>query len=77
MGETGGFGVPGENNNGRRVIDFCAERELWVCYTYVEHKSLHKYIRVSRGLDGMEVMCMIDLVLAGCESSERNGKRPL
>ena len=23
---TGEFGVPGENDDGRRVIDFCAER---------------------------------------------------
>ena len=27
-GITGGFGVPGENNNGREVIDFCAEKGL-------------------------------------------------
>ena len=27
---TGGFGVPGENDNDRRVVDFCAERELCI-----------------------------------------------
>ena len=27
-GITGAFGVPGENNNGRRVVEFCAERGL-------------------------------------------------
>ena len=26
-GITGGFGVPGENDNGRRVVEFCAERD--------------------------------------------------
>ena len=25
---TGGFGVSGENENGRRLIHFCAERKL-------------------------------------------------
>ena len=28
MGISGAFGVPEEKNNGRRVIDFCAERKL-------------------------------------------------
>ena len=32
--------------------------------TYFEHKSLHKYTRVARGQDGVEVKSMIDLVLA-------------
>ena len=27
-GITGAFGVPGENDNGRRVVGFCAERGL-------------------------------------------------
>ena len=27
---TGAFGVPGENKNGRRVVEFCAERGLCV-----------------------------------------------
>ena len=31
--------------------------------TYFEHRSLHKYTRVPRGQDGMEVKSMIDLVL--------------
>ena len=30
--------------------------------TYFQHKSLHKYMRVARGPDGMKVMSMIDLV---------------
>ena len=31
--------------------------------TYFEHKNLHKYTRVARGQDGVEVKNMIDLVL--------------
>ena len=27
---TGTFGVPGENYNGKRVLEFCTERELCV-----------------------------------------------
>ena len=34
---SGAFRVPGENDNGRRVVDFCAERELYVGKTYFEH----------------------------------------
>ena len=66
MGIIVGFGVPRENNNGRRVIDFCAERglrRLSVSNTYFEHRSLRKYIRVTRSQDGVEVKTMIDLVL--------------
>ena len=48
-GITGAFGVPGENDNGRRVVEFCAERELRVGNTYFKHKSLYKFIRVERG----------------------------
>ena len=44
-GITGAFGVPGENDNGRRVVEFCAERELCVGNTYFKHKSLYKFIR--------------------------------
>ena len=29
-GITGAFGVPGENKNGRRMVEFCAERGLCV-----------------------------------------------
>ena len=31
--------------------------------TYFKHKSLHKYTRVTRGQDGVEVKNIIDLVL--------------
>ena len=36
---TDAFGVPLENDNGRRVVKFCAERVLCVGNTYLEHKS--------------------------------------
>ena len=62
-GITGAFGVPGENENGRRVVEFCAERGMCVGNTYFEHKSLHKYTRVAMGQDGVQVKSMIDLVL--------------
>ena len=45
---TGVFGIPGENDNGRRVMEFCAERGLCVGNTYSKHRSLHKYTRVAR-----------------------------
>ena len=48
-GITGAFGVPGENENGRRVVEFCAERGMCVGNTYFEHENLHKYTRMARG----------------------------
>ena len=39
---TGAFGVLGENENGRRVVQFCDEWGLCVVNTYFEHKNLHK-----------------------------------
>ena len=59
---TGASGVPGENDNGR-VVKFCAERGLCVGNTYFNHMCLHKYTRVARGQDGVEVKIRIDLVL--------------
>ena len=44
-------------------MGFCAERELCVGNMYFKHMSLHKYTRVARGQDGVEVKSMIDLVL--------------
>ena len=61
--EIDAFGIPGENENRRRVVEFCAERGMCVGNTYFEHKSLHKYTRVARGQDGVEVKSMIDLEL--------------
>ena len=57
------LGVPGENDNGRRVVKFSAERGLCVGNTYFKHMSLHKYSRVTKGQDGVEIKSMIDMVL--------------
>ena len=48
-GITSTFGVPGENDYGRRVEEFCAERGLCVGNTYFKHRILQKYTRVARG----------------------------
>ena len=60
---TGTFGVPGENDNGKRVVEFCAETGMCVSNSYLKHRSLHKYTRVAKGQDGVEVKSMKDLVL--------------
>ena len=60
MSITGAFGVPEDDDNGRRLVDFYFEKELcveWV--TYFEHKSLRKCTRVARGQGGTEVKRMI------------------
>ena len=62
-GMNGGFEVPEENDNGRRVIDFCAGRGISASNTYFEHKSLYKYIQAARGQHGVEVKSIIDLAL--------------
>ena len=58
-GITRVFGVPGVNNNGKRVVEFCAERGLCVANTYFKHRSFYKYTRVP---NGVEAKNMIDLV---------------
>ena len=45
------------------MVEFCEERGLCVGTTYFKHRSLHKYTRVARGRDGVEIKSMIDLVL--------------
>ena len=45
------------------MLESCAERGLCMGNTYFEYKYLHKYTRVARGQDGVEVKNMIDLVL--------------
>ena len=64
-GITGAFGVTGENENGRRVVEFCVERGcMWVTHTSNTRVCIsHKYIRVTRGQDGVVLKSMIDLVL--------------
>ena len=62
-GIAGVFVVLGANDDGSRVVKFCAERGLYVGNTYFEDRSLHKYTRVARGQDGVKVKIMLDLVL--------------
>ena len=62
-GITSAFGVSGENDNGRRVVEFCEERGLCEGNAHFKYRSLHKYTRVARGQDGVEIKSMIDLVL--------------
>ena len=44
-------------------MEHCEEREFCVGNTYFKHIRLHKYTRVARGRDDMEIKSMIDLVL--------------
>ena len=65
-GITGAFGAPGENDNGRKVLELCAKKGLCVGNTYFEHRSFHKY---TRGQDGVELWRKEDLgavLCAGC-----------
>ena len=39
-GIIGAFGVSGENDNGRRVMKFYADRGLFVGDAYFKHRSL-------------------------------------
>ena len=60
---TGAFRVPGENDNSRRVVEFCAERGMCIGNKYLEHRSLHKYTKVARDQDGVKVKSMMDPLL--------------
>ena len=62
-GITGAFGVPEENYNGRRVVEFCKESGLCVGNTYLKHRSVHEYARVAKGRNDVEIKSMTDLVL--------------
>ena len=48
-GIIGAFGVPGESDNGRRLVELCEERGLCVGNTYFNHIRVYKYTRVARG----------------------------
>ena len=39
------------NNNGKRLLDFCATYDMIVANTFYKHRDIHKYTRVeaSRG----------------------------
>ena len=58
-GKTGPFYVPGENDNGNRMVEFVQKWGLCMGNTYF----IHKYTRVASGQDGVKVKTMIDLVL--------------
>ena len=45
------------------MIDFCVDRDMYVCNTFFDHKGVHKYKRVGKDKDGVEVKSMIDVVL--------------
>ena len=82
-GITDAFGVPGENDNGRRVLEFCAERGLCMGNTYFKHRSWistqgwqgaktdgdKEHDRSGAGEEGYASL------YAGCEGIERNGSR--
>ena len=84
-GITGAFGVSGQNDNGRRVVVFCAERGLCVGNTYFKYRSLHKYTvaKGSRRSGGKEHDRSsageeeYDAICAGCEGVETNLMRTL
>ena len=42
-GITGAFGVTGESDNGRRVVELYAERRVCVGNKYFNHKGMHKH----------------------------------
>ena len=45
------------------MVEFCVERGLCVGNTYFNHRRVHKYTRVAKGQDGVEIKSMVDLVL--------------
>ena len=50
-GVVGRYGVPGENENGERLLDMCVEKELVIGNSYFKKKCINKYtwIRVANG----------------------------
>ena len=52
------YGVPGINDNGRKVIDFCAGMELCIANTFYKHKLICRYTRY-----GVMSKSMTDFVL--------------
>ena len=54
-GITGAFGVPGKNDNGRRVVEWSsAQKEDCVWVTHHKHRSLHKGRKGARQSGGKE-----------------------
>ena len=46
---TVAFGVPGESENGRKVVRVLCRKELCICNTYFKHKKVHNWSGVARG----------------------------
>lgn len=42
----GVFGVVDENENGRKAIEYCQDREMCKCNEFFDHNSIHNYMRV-------------------------------
>ena len=60
------FGVPGENEIRRRVIDFLCRNRLWVGYKSLKHKYIHKYTMIARSRAGIELKVMIKRNMIKC-----------
>ena len=55
--------LTGTKLKGSGVNVICEERGLCVGNTYFKHRCLHKYTRVARSREGVEIKNMIDLLL--------------
>ena len=68
-----------KNDNGRRVVEFCAKSGQCVGNTRFMHRSLHKHTRVARRQDGVEIKSKIDLALVKRDMLRyvQDGARPL
>ena len=67
-GITGKFGVPGVNENGEKLVEMCAERDLIVGNTWFQKKMIHKYTWVR---DNGEERSLIDYVLVDKQMKKR------
>lgn len=57
-GVTGALGVSRENENGKKVIDYCEEKGVCISDIFFNHMSNHKVLKVDVGRDGIEVKGM-------------------
>ena len=57
------------------MIEFSAERRLCVGSAYFKHRGLHKYRRVTKGQERVEVKSMIGLVLVKMDMLRYNAVR--
>ena len=54
-GITGAFGVPGKNDNSRRMVEFCEKRGLCVSNTYFKHRN----VQSTQEWQGVESVCRL------------------